>query len=186
MYIQKVDLYKNLDWRWSERFCSHKFDESFKFLRKKLYSKLSEEQNLRRLDESFYIFLATPDKVGNYVEMMQSGSSDNCQCHCNIKVLNLFDPELQLINTNPVIKNKLKLFSDLKKFKLQSTLALEYHKRYDLKIVHSSAKLISSGSDIDEAFKSMLQSITTKIRNSASEYWVVETTVKHNFKIFEV
>ena len=74
----------------------------------------------------------------------------------------------------------------MKKFKLQSTLALEYHKRNDLKIVHSSAKLISSGSDIDEAFKSMLQSITTKIRNSASEYWVVETTVKHNFKIFEV
>ena len=78
------------------------------------------------------------------------------------------------------------MFSDLKKFKLQSTLALEYHKRNDLKIVHSSAELISSGSDIDEAFKSVLQSITVKIRNSAGKYWVVETTVKHDFKIFEV
>ena len=61
---------------------------------------------------------------------MQSGSSDNCICHFNIKILNLFDPELQLINTKPIIKNKLKeLLSELKKFKIQSILVSDYKKK---------------------------------------------------------
>ena len=61
---------------------------------------------------------------------MQSGSSDNCICHFNIKILNLFDPGLQLINTKPIIKNKLKeLLSELKKFKIQSILVLDYKKK---------------------------------------------------------
>ena len=48
---------------------------------------------------------------------MQSSSSENCVHHYNIEVLNLFYPELQLINTKPIIKNKLKeLLSELKKF----------------------------------------------------------------------
>ena len=50
--------------------------------------------------------------------------------HCyNVEILNLFDPELQLINTKPVIKNKLKQFlNELKKFKVQAVLALDYKK----------------------------------------------------------
>ena len=39
---------------------------------------------------------------------------------CNIEILNSFDPELQLINTNPIIKNKLKeLLSELKSLKFR-------------------------------------------------------------------
>ena len=50
---------------------------------------------------------------------MQSSYSDNCICHYNIKILNLFDQELQLINTKLIIKNKFsKLLSDFKKFKV--------------------------------------------------------------------
>ena len=65
------------------------------------------------------IFLATPEKVENYVEMMQSNSSDNCVYRYNIEILKFFDPELQLINTKPTIKNKVKEFlSELKKFKV--------------------------------------------------------------------
>ena len=50
--------------------------------------------------------------------------------HCyNVEILNLFDPELQLINTKPMIKNKLKQFlNELKKFKVQAVLALDYKK----------------------------------------------------------
>ena len=71
----------------------------------------------------------------------------------NVEILNLFDPELQLINTKPVIKNKLKeLQSELKKFKVQTILVLDYKKRNDHKIFYSSAKLIASDSDIDEAY----------------------------------
>ena len=69
---------------------------------------------------------------------------------CNIKILNLFDPELQLINTKSITKIKLKeLLSELKMFKIQSILVLEYKKKNDQKIFHSSAKMIGSKSGID-------------------------------------
>ena len=65
---------------------------------------------------------------------MQSNSSDNCVHRYNVEILNLFNPELQLINTKPVIKNKLKeLLSELKKFKVQTVLVLNYKKRNDRK-----------------------------------------------------
>ena len=58
---------------------------------------------------------------------MQSNSSDNCVHHYNVEILNLFDPELKLINTKPMIKNKVKkLLSELKKLKIQTILVLEY------------------------------------------------------------
>ena len=70
-----------------------------------------------------YIFLVTPDEAEKYAKMMQSNSSDNCVHHYNIKVLNIFDLELQLINTKPTIKNKLKeLLNELKTLKVQSIL----------------------------------------------------------------
>ena len=122
-----------------------------------MYSKLNEEENLRKVGKSLYLFLTTPDKVKKYV---QSNSSDNCIHHYNVEILNIFDPELQLINTKPMIKNKLKvLLSELKKFKIQTILVLDYKKRNDRKIFHSSAKLIASDSDIDEAFKSLHQTL---------------------------
>ena len=63
-----------------------------------------------------------------------------------------------------MIKNKLKeLLSGLKKFKAQAIFVLDCKKKNNRKIFHSSAKLIASDSDIDEAFKSMHQSIMTKI-----------------------
>ena len=48
----------------------------------------------------------------------------------NIWILNLFDLQLQVINTKPMIKNKLKeMLSELKKFKFQTIIVLEYKKR---------------------------------------------------------
>ena len=97
---------------------------------------------------------------------MQSSFSHKFIFLFNIKILNLFDAELHLINTKPIIKNKLKeLLSELKKFKAQTILVLEYKKRNDHKIFHSSAEIIGSDSNIDEAFKSMHQNIMSKIKN---------------------
>ena len=56
-------------------FVAINFSEYFTSTRKKMYSKLSEEQNLRKVAESLYIFLTTPDEVEKYVEIMQSNSS---------------------------------------------------------------------------------------------------------------
>ena len=73
---------------------------------------------------------------------MQSRSFDNCIHHYNVENLNIFDPDLQLINTKLVIKNKLQAsLSELKKFKAQTVLVLDYKKRNDRKIIHSSNKL---------------------------------------------
>ena len=87
---------------------------------------------------------------------MEANSSDNCIYRNNVEVLNIFDLELQLINTKPMIKNKLKeLINALKKFEIQKILVLDYKKRNDCKIYHSSVKLIASDSAIDEVIKSM-------------------------------
>ena len=142
LYIPKIDDYLE---NWTDKevkdFVATNFSEYFKSVR--------EEQNLRRVAKSLYIFLTIPNKVQTYV---QSNSSDNCIHHYNVEILNLFDPELQLINTKPVIKNTLeKLLSELKKVKVQTVLVLDYKKRNNHKIFHSSAKLIASESDIVEA-----------------------------------
>ena len=61
-------------------------------------------------------FIATPDKVEQYV---QSNAPGDFTHRCNIEIFNLFDPELQLIHTKPMIKSKLKeLLSELKKLKV--------------------------------------------------------------------
>ena len=118
---------------------------------------------------------------------MQSNSTDNYVHDYNVEILNIFDLELQLINTEPVIKKKLKeLLSELKKFKVQIVLVLDNKKRNDHKIFHSSPKLISSDSDIDEALKSMHQSIMTKTKNYIDKDCIVfDAIIKHSIKIFE-
>ena len=56
---------------------------------------------------------------------MQSNSFNNCVYRYNADILNVFDPELQLINTKQMIKNKLKeLLSELKNVKVQTVLVL--------------------------------------------------------------
>ena len=86
-----------------------------------------------------------------------------------------------------MIKNKLKEFlSELKKFKVEAILIVDYKKRNDCKIFHSSAKVVASDSDIDEALKPIHQSIMTKIKNYVSEDWIVfDVIIKRSIKIFE-
>ena len=52
-------------------FAAINFSKYFKYSREKLYSKLSEDQNLRKLAKSLYIFLTTPDEVEKYAKMTQ-------------------------------------------------------------------------------------------------------------------
>ena len=113
LYIPKIDHYfKILTNEEVKDFVAINVSEYFKTKK--------EEENLRKVAKSYYIFLTTPEEVEKYVE---SNYSDNCVHHYNVEILNLFDPELQLIKTKPVIKNKLKkLLSELKKFKVQTIL----------------------------------------------------------------
>ena len=120
LYLPKIGYYlKILTDEEVKDFFAINFSEYFKYVREKLYSKLSEEQNHRKVADLFYIFLTTPDEVEKYVEIMQLNSSDK-YVHCyDIEILNVFDPELQLINTKPMIKNKLKELLSLKSLKFR-------------------------------------------------------------------
>ena len=151
MYIPRVDDYLEiLTDEEVKDFVAINFSEFFKSIR--------EEKNLRKVAKSLYIFLTTSDEV-------HSNSSNNCIRHYKVEILYLFDPELQLVNTKPMIKNKLEgLLYELEKFKIQKVLVLDYKKRNGRQIFHSSTKRIASDSDTDERFKSMHQSIMKKIK----------------------
>ena len=146
LYILKiVDYLKILTEDEVKDLVAMNFSEYFEST-KILYSELREKQNLREFAEQLYIFPTAPDEVEKY-------SSDNCVHHYNIEILNLFDPELQLINTKHMIKNKLKeLLSEFTKFKGQIILVLDYKKRESCNSFYSIHKLIASNSDIEEAF----------------------------------
>ena len=74
----------------------------------------------------------------------------------------------------------------VKKFKVQVILDLDYKKKNDCKIFHSSTKLIVKNSDIDEAFKSIHQSNMTRIKNyTDKDCIVVDVVIKHSTKTFE-
>ena len=57
-------------------FVAINFSEYFKSTREKLYSKLTQEQNIRKVAELLYIFLTTSDEVEKDAKIMQSNSSD--------------------------------------------------------------------------------------------------------------
>ena len=99
LYIPKIDDYlETLTDEEVKDFVSKTFNEIIR-----------KEKDLRKVAQSLYIFLTTP-----------SNSSDNSVHYYNVKILNLSDPELQLNNTKPVIKKKLKeLLSDFKKLKFR-------------------------------------------------------------------
>ena len=71
------------------------FGKCFKSSRKKLYSELREEKNLRKVVDLFYSFLTTAvkliEKMPEAKIMMQSSYSDDCLHHYNIKILNLLN-----------------------------------------------------------------------------------------------
>ena len=74
----------------------------------------------------------------------------------------------------------------MKKFKVETILFLDYKRKNDRKVFYSSATLIANDSDIDEAFKSMHQSIMTNMKNYADKDWIaLDVIIKHSIKIFQ-
>ena len=67
------------------------------------FKSMKEELNIRKVAKLLYIILTTSDEVEKYV---QSNSSDNCIHRYHVEIINLFDPEIQLINIKPETKNK--------------------------------------------------------------------------------
>ena len=59
-------------------FVTINFSKYLKSMRKKFYSKQNEEQNLKKVGKSLYIFPTISDEVEDYAKMMQSNSSEKC------------------------------------------------------------------------------------------------------------
>ena len=79
------------------------------------------------------------------------------------------------------------LLGELKKFKVQTILVLEFKKMDDHKVIYKIFLFITNlnvnDSDIDKAFRSMHQSIITKIKKFS--LLIVKTIVEHNIKLCE-
>ena len=72
LYIQKIDDYLEiLTEEEVNHFRSVNFSEYFKSTRPKLYFKLNEERNIRKVAESFDIFLKAHDQIEKSVKIMQ-------------------------------------------------------------------------------------------------------------------
>ena len=62
-----------------------------------------------------YLKILTDEEVESFIAIkfseyfksieknVQLNSADNCTHHYNVEILNIFDPELQMINTKPMI-----------------------------------------------------------------------------------
>ena len=83
-----------------------------------------------------------------------------------------------------MIKNKLKeLLSELKKFKVQAVLVLDYKKRNDCKFFHSSAKLVIQ--TLMKYLNSCIKAFSQKKKIYASKDWIfLDVIIKHSIKIF--
>ena len=92
----------------------------------------------------------------------------------NVDILNSFNPELQLRDTESAVKNKLKkLLSELKGFEFEKRLVLVFKKiksedktKYGDFYSSSKAEIIINESDIDDVFQSIYTTIITNIQKS--------------------
>ena len=93
---------------------------------------------------------------------------------CNVEILNYFNLELQLKDTDSVIKSKLiHLFSELKGIKFVKTLVLVFKKKeredatkYDNFYSSSKVEININENDMDDVFQSIYTVITTKMQIS--------------------
>ena len=90
MYIPKIEDYlKILTDGEVKDFVAINFSEYFKSAR--------EEENLRKVAKSLYIFLTTPDEVEKYE---QPNSSDNCIHLYDVEILNLLIQNYNCLTLN--------------------------------------------------------------------------------------
>ena len=111
----------------------------------------------------------------------------------NVKILNSFNLELQLKDTESAIKSKLiQLLSQLGGFKFVATLVLVFKKieskdktKYNNFYSSSKAEIIINKSDIDNVFKSIYNSIKTNIQISLRQGpgWIADSVIDYTISI---
>ena len=110
----------------------------------------------------------------------------------NVEILNSFNPELQLKDTESAIKSKLiELLTQLKGFKFTTTLVLMFEKiesgnkkKYDNFYSSSKAEIIINESDIGNVFQSIFIKIMENIQISLGKRsgWI-DSVIDHAINI---
>ena len=111
----------------------------------------------------------------------------------NVEILNSFNCELQLKETESAIKCKLLEFlTQLKGFKFVATLVLLFQKienedktKFDNFYSSSKAEIIINESDIDDVFQSVYTTVITDIQKSFGEGsgWIIDLFIDHTISI---
>ena len=111
----------------------------------------------------------------------------------NIEIVNSFNPELQLKNTESTIKSKLiELLIQLRGFKFVTTLVLVFKKieskdkgKYDNFYSSSKAEIIINESDIENVFKSIYTTIIENKQKSLGKgsAWIIDSVIDHSISI---
>ena len=111
----------------------------------------------------------------------------------NVEILNSFNPELQLKDTEPAIKSKLiELLTQLKSFKLMKTLFIVFRKierqektKYGSFYWSLKAEIIINKSDIDDVFQSIYTKITANIQKSLGKgsIWIIDSLIDHAISV---
>ena len=105
----------------------------------------------------------------------------------NVEILNSFNSELQLKDSEYTIKSKLvELLTQLKGFKFATTLVLVFKKierkdktRYDNFYSTLEAEIVINESDIDDVFQSIYTTIITNIQKSLGKgsVWTIDSVI---------
>ena len=111
----------------------------------------------------------------------------------NVEILNCFNPELQLKDTESAIKSKLiKLLTQLKGFKFLTTVFLVVKKiesktktKYDNFYSSSKAEIIINESGINDVFKSIYTTIITNIHKFLGKGWgwIIDSVIDNTVSI---
>ena len=111
----------------------------------------------------------------------------------NVEILNSFNPELELKDTESAIKSKLiELLTQLKGFKFVTTLVFMFEKiesedktKYDNFYSSTKAEIIINESDIDDVFQSIYTTIITNIQKSLGKGsgWIINSVIDHTISI---
>ena len=110
-----------------------------------------------------------------------------------LKILNSFNPELELKDTESTIKSKLiELLTQLKGFKFMITLVLVFKKiesedktKYNSFYSSSKAEVIINESAIDDKFQSLYTTIITNIQKSLGKGSgsIIDSVINHTVSI---
>ena len=109
------------------------------------------------------------------------------------EILNFFNPELQVKDTESTMKNKLKkLLTQLKGFKFATTLVSVFKNiesddkiKYARFYSHLKTETIINESDIDNVFKSIYTTIILNIQKSLGKDsgWIIDSVIEYNINI---